>query len=271
MKTVKHVLAINQQFFVGTGSTNTAQLLVNGQPIVNPSNVHIDVMWKNGQPFTGYSQDVDQITFTTMPAYGDVFVWTGEADSSTLDATATLLAQYANSPIMTALVAYFNEWLDPNADLDNFYNMVWNVETAQGFGLDMWGVIVDVPRTIQLIPPNTYFGYKEALPGSYPFNNQPFYSGPQQGSQYTLSDPAYRILIMTKALANISSFTAPSVNNLLRYLFAGRGSCYVLEISPMQIEYVFNFALEPWEASILQQPQLMPRPAGVGVTIIVNP
>lgn len=271
MKSVKSVLAINQVFFTGTGSTDTAQLLINGQPIVNPSNIHIDIMWKNGVPFTAYSQDVDQITFNTMPAFGDVFTWTGEGLSSTLDATATLLAQYANSPILMALVAYFNEWLDPSADLDNFYNLVWNVETAQGFGLDIWGVIVDVPRTIQLIPPNTYFGYKEATPGSYPFNNQPFYSGPQQGSQYTLSDPAYRILIMTKALANISSFTAPSVNNLLRYLFAGRGSCYVLELSPMQIEYVFNFALEPWEASILQQPQLMPRPAGVGVTIIVNP
>jgi len=84
------------------------------------------------------------------------------------------------------------------------------------------------------------------------------------------------VLILTKALANISSFTAQSMNALLNFMFNGqgttRGSCYVLEsATPMQISYVFNFALESWEAAVLEQASLMPRPAGVGVTITVNP
>lgn len=186
------------------------------------------------------------------------------------DYQKTILSQYANSPTLTSLIDYFNQWLDPTVDIDNFYNYVWNVETAVGFGLDYWGRIVDIPRQITITPLPLYLGFEEALPGSYPFDQEPFYNGTPTSSVYLLSDDAYRVLIMTKALANISSFSAPSVNALLRYLFAGRGSCYVLELSPMQIEYVFNFALQSWEAAVLLQPSLMPRPAGVGVTITVN-
>lgn len=188
-----------------------------------------------------------------------------------INSQATLLSQYANSPVITQLVADFNQWIDPAADIDNFYNVVWNVQTAVGFGLDIWGAIVNVPRQINLIPPADYLGFDEALPGSNPFNQQPFYNGPATSTNlYLLTDDAYRVLIMTKALANISTFTAPSVNALLRYLFAGRGACYVLELGGMAIQYVFKFALQPWESSVLQQPSLMPRPAGVSVTITVT-
>lgn len=188
-----------------------------------------------------------------------------------LDASPTWLAQYANSPILTALIAAFNAEIDPGADIDGFYNTVWNVATAQGFGLDIWGRIVNIPRTVDLLPPADYLGFEEASPTSFPFNQQPFYTGSQVSTrQYQLTDDAYRVLIMTKALANISTFTAPSVNALLRYLFAGRGTCYVLELGAMQVQYVFNFALQPWESSVLQTPSLMPRPAGVQVSIQVN-
>jgi len=187
-----------------------------------------------------------------------------------LNPEQTILNQYANSPRIAALVDYTNGWVDPGADLDAFYDYVWNVETAQGFGLDIWGRIVNIPRQITIQPLPDYLGFEEALPGSFPFNQEPFYDGPHSGGVYNLTDDAYRVLIMTKALANISSFTAPSMNALLSFLFAGRGDCHVEELGGMAIKYVFNFALQPWEASVIQQPDLMPRPAGVSVTIEVN-
>lgn len=197
-------------------------------------------------------------------------------DAGTVDASATFLAQYATSPILTSLIQAMNAAIDPDADFDNFYSCVWNVNTAQGFALDIWGRIVNIPRTINIPASNDYFGFDEASPNAEPFNQAPFYSGPQAGTLYTLTDDAYRVLILTKALANISSFTAQSMNALLNFMFNGqgttRGSCYVLEnATPMQITYVFNFALQSWEAAVLQQASLMPRPAGVGVTITVNP
>lgn len=197
--------------------------------------------------------------------------------SGAVDASATFLSQYATSPILTSLIQAANAAIDPNADFSNFMSTVWDVYTAQGFGLDIWGRIVNVPRTINIPASNDAFGFDEGNdPAYFPFNQEPFYNGKQAGTLYTLADNAYRVLILTKALANISSFTAQSMNALLNFMFNGqgstRGSCYVLETAtPMQIQYVFNFALQSWEAAILQQASLMPRPAGVGITIVVNP
>lgn len=192
-----------------------------------------------------------------------------------VDASDTLLSQYAQSPIIVALIQAMNGAIDPGADVSNFLATVWNVNTAQGFALDIWGRIVNIPRTITIPDSTDYFGFDEALPDAEPFDQAPFYNGPRGGTLYTLTDDAYRVLILTKALANISSFTGQSMNALLNFMFNGqgteRGSCYVLETAtPMQIQYVFNFALKSWEAAVLEQASLMPRPAGVGVTITVN-
>lgn len=63
---------------------------------------------------------------------------------------------------MVALIESMNEWIDPAADFQSFYDYVWNVDTAQGFGLDDWGKIVGVSRYLQ-VPETDYFGFAEAL------------------------------------------------------------------------------------------------------------
>lgn len=219
---------------------------------------------------TDYTVDGSNIVVGSSVPNGALLDWDGEMTAGVMTAMPTVMSQYANSPILMGLVDYFNQWIDPAADIDNFYDYVWNVATAVGFGLDIWGRIVGVPRKINIVPLPEYFGFNEALPGSFPFNQEPFFSGIVSTGTFELSDDSYRVLIMTKALANISSFTAPSVNALLSTLFKGRGNCYVQEIGPMAIEYVFNFALTTWEASVIQQSDLMPRPAGVSLTIVVN-
>lgn len=183
----------------------------------------------------------------------------------------TILSQYANDPALTGLIAAFNEWLDPSADLDSFYNDFWNVATAIGVGLDFWGKIVGVDRQIAVGPISNYLGFEEALPTSFAFGQQPFYGGPTASSVVALSDDAYRLLIMVKAAANISDFTPGSINRILRLLFPGRGSCYVLESGPMAISYVFHFPLALWEISVVSQSLFMPRPAGVATAILIQP
>ncbi len=214
--------------------------------------------------------DQGTIVLTVPHTDGDQLLWTGSGTYQDVTAAQTIGTQYANDPFMTGMIETFNQCVDPSADIDNFYRYVWNVYTAVGFGLDIWGRIVGVPRTITLTPPPDYLGFKEALPGSFPFNQEPFYNGPAAGTLYSLTDDAYRVLILTKALANICAFTAPAINALLAFMFKGRGSCYVLDLGDMAIEYVFNFTLQPWEQSVLLQASLMPRPAGVAVTI-TNP
>jgi len=217
-----------------------------------------------------YWADLATVVLSAPHNSGDTLLWSGSGSYLQLTAQTTYLRQYASASVITSLIDAFNQWIDPSADIDAFYRYVWNVRTAVGFGLDIWGRIVGVPRTISLTPPPNYFGFEEATPGSFPFNQAPFYNGPQAGALYTLSDQAYRVLILTKALANICSFTAPAINALLAFMFKGRGSCYVLDLGGMPIEYVFNFTLESWEQSVLLQANLLPRPAGVAVTV-TNP
>lgn len=180
----------------------------------------------------------------------------------------TIISQYANSATITQLVRNMDQYIDPRADFDTFFDYVWNVETAQGFGLDIWGRIVGISRELLIPAASLYFGFKDALPGSYPFGDQPFYDGTPPVSQaYFLADDAYRKLILCKALANISATNAPTLNQLLQNLFGDRGRCYVNDLGGMALRYTFEFDLTPYEFAIMTQSGALPRPAGVNASL----
>lgn len=151
----------------------------------------------------------------------------------------TIISQYANSPTILQLVQDIDSYLDPAADIDNFYDVVWNVDTAVGFGLDIWGRIVGLPT------------------GRY------IYTSPVT----VLDDDQFRTLILLKALSNISITSAPSFNRLLRSWFGDRGRAYVNDLGSMSMRYTFEFQLEDFEVQILANPEIFLRPAGVLVTI----
>lgn len=180
----------------------------------------------------------------------------------------TIISQYASALTLTQLIANLNTYLDPGPDLDNFYNYVWNVATAQGFGLDIWGKIVGVGRTLQ-VPAGQYFGFDEGNDHSNykTFGFGVFFSVNAATDVVVLSDEAYRTLIMVKAFSNISDLTAKNVNALLNILFAGRGLCYVSDDGGMQMTYHFDFTLQPFEIAILTNSGAVPRPAGVALII----
>lgn len=185
-----------------------------------------------------------------------------------LNVEQTIISQYGNSATITQLVRNMDQYIDPRVDFDTFYDFVWNVETAQGFGLDIWGRIVNISRELLIPAAPLYFGFKDALPGSYPFDEQPFYDGTAPATQtYKLADDAYRQLILVKALANISATNAPALNQLLQNMFAGRGRCYVNDLGGMALRYTFEFDLTPYEFAIMTQSGALPRPAGVNASL----
>lgn len=185
-----------------------------------------------------------------------------------IDVERTIISQYGNSPTILQLVQNMNAYLDPRADFDAFFDYVWNVDTAQGFGLDIWGRIVNIRRELQIANAPVYFGFKDALPGSYPFDEAPFYDGTPPATQtYKLADDAYRKLILTKALVNIASSNAPSLNQLLQNMFADRGRCYVNDMGGMQFRYTFEFDLTSQEYAIVTQSGVLPRPSGVNAIL----
>ena len=181
-----------------------------------------------------------------------------------LNVEQTIISQYGTSATITKLIQNMNAYLDPRADFDTFFDFVWNVETAQGFGLDIWGRIVQIARELLVPPPINNFGFHEAGISAHSFNESPFYDGvPPVSQTYILADDAYRQLILVKALANISATNAQALNQLLKNLFSDRGRCYVNDIGGMRLRYTFEFDLTQYEFAIITQSGAMPHPAGV--------
>lgn len=173
----------------------------------------------------------------------------------------TIISQYANSPTLVQLVTNMNEHIDPTADIDNFYDAIFNINTANSYGLDIWGRIVGVGRYLKISANPDQIGFNNGA--GVPFNQAPFNGGVASTQTYRLSNDAFRTLIFAKALANISDCTAPSINQLLRNMFSGRGRCYVADTGDMTLRYVFEFSLMPYEQAIILNSGVFPRPAGV--------
>lgn len=220
-------------------------------------------------------------------------------DISPFDIWETVISQYANSPIITTLLTNFAGYIDQTVNFEQFFDMIMNVDTAQGYGLDVWGRIVGIGRNLQIPVADQYFGFSEAVDFEG-FNVAPFYFGSPLTTTYVLADSAYRKLILAKALANICDGSIPAINQLLINLFdtaPRRGNCYVTEGSrelvffgfaesttavgfnqaqfydgtpsfePMIMTYTFEFQLTPVELAIVQNSNVLPRPTGVRVLI----
>lgn len=188
-----------------------------------------------------------------------------------IDVERTIISQYANSPTIVQLIQNMNEYIDPRANIDAFYELIWNVDTARGVGLNIWGKIVGVSRLLQIPGNDPIVGFDNAsFPKDwYPMSQGRFARENEITTAYELPDDAYKVLVLAKALANIAATTAPALNQLLRNLFPGRGRAYVRDLGNMAMQFVFNFNLTTVEYAILTQSGVLPHPAGVFYSVIV--
>jgi Protein of unknown function (DUF2612) len=185
---------------------------------------------------------------------------------SPFDIYATVENQYAASPRLLSLLSSMAAAIDPTENFDDYYDNIFNWETAVGVGLDIWGRIVGVGRVLTLPANDEFLGFQEA--GSWqPFGQAPFYSGGGATSNFSLQDAAYRPLIQAKAAANIWNGSIPALNSILLNLFAGRGNSYCTDGLNLTMTYTFKFALQPVDLAIVSS-GVLPRPPGVSVTIV---
>ena len=190
----------------------------------------------------------------------------------------TLLSQYVDSPTLVGLLQSFNDAVDPTIDIANFYSNIWNIATAVGNGLDIWGQIVGVSRYLQVSASN-YLGFEEAYTaptastGPQPFGQAPFGSGTALTTTFALADAQYRRLILVKAAANISNLSIPSINALLQAEFNTSdginpyGSAYVINSGSMSFQYHLTFVPSAVQIAIINNSGVFPRPAGVSVSL----
>lgn len=189
----------------------------------------------------------------------------------------TVQKQYSNSPTLLALLEDFDQWVDMAKFSADFLAKVWDISTAVGFGLDIWGRILGQSRYIQVAQtPGDNFGF-DAHPTAgqtnwKPWNQAPFYGGAAAGTvAFALQDEYYRRLLMVKAAANIAACNAPSLNALMRSMFGDRGKCFVYYdlAKPMHLIYYFGFIPSSVEKSIIES-GLFPMPAGMNVQYVYS-
>lgn len=179
------------------------------------------------------------------------------------DYQTTLISQYANSPILLKLIDNFSQYIDQTINIDTLYQVLFNINTAQGVGLDVWGRIVGVSRVIAT-PAELSFGFEEAgTTSAVGFGQGAFFRGGTSTSNVSLSDDGFRLLILAKALANITDCSITSINQIMLNLFPGRGDCHVVDGGNMQLTYVFNFPTTPVEKAVIQGSGVLPKPTGV--------
>lgn len=227
-------------------AAHAADHVTAGSTMVNP-----------GPGNLGVSGGTPDVTQTPLPSFN----W-----------RATVISQYQTSPTILQLIESLAGYLDPAADFDAFYDLVWNVNTAVGWGLDVWGRIVGVSRVLHVSVGTESFGWEEGGTTDYTgFGQAPFFGGGAVTSNFALSDPNYRILIFAKAAANITDGSIPAINKILQSLFPGRGNVYVTDGLNMSMTYTFAFAITSVERAIVAQSGALPKPVGVSVTVVTPP
>ncbi|HIA1612785.1 TPA: DUF2612 domain-containing protein [Salmonella enterica] len=189
---------------------------------------------------------------------------------------ATVLAQYAASPRLNALINSFNAALSPDSFIKDFYDLIWDIDTAEKYGLDVWGKIVGVSRRLTVKDDFNYLGFSEArmdnpvMDDPRPFNQAPFYSGKSVTRTVDLSDEVYRRLILMKAMSNITDCSVPDINRMLRFMFGKNRRAYVLNNGGLRMSYIFEFALSSAELAIIQSSGALPSPPGVYVSVVLK-
>ncbi|MBV4413350.1 DUF2612 domain-containing protein [Enterobacteriaceae bacterium YMB-R22] len=181
------------------------------------------------------------------------------------DLLKAILWQYENSDNIKALAHYKSAWFN-RATVEfwrNWYRDVFNIDTANDFGLAVWGRILDVPLGID-VPPSD----KNKIGYGFGANKHNFKSNFRRNADYTLTltTAQKRLLVRMRYFTLTESPTITNINAFLQRFFSDEnGKVFVLDPLDMSyIWYVFNFNPDERLRLLLDNFDLLPRPSGVG-------
>lgn len=172
-----------------------------------------------------------------------------------------MLSQYANSPVLVKLVNGLQEQFNNAQTMEDWFRVIFNLKTATGYGLDIWGKILNQGRAITFTDTNDNVV-------------NVFLQGAQtvDGVSYTAEEIEnfYRTVLFLKAFSYISNCSLKNLNDLLNFylnMTAENGQekkAYAYNIGTMAIEIVFEFFMPKLEQSIFTS-DIFPVPAGVDI------
>ena len=168
-----------------------------------------------------------------------------------------MLAQYANSPVITKLVNGIKEQINNAKTIEDWYKIVFDIRQATGYGLDVWGKILNQSRRISYDDNGTTVNVY--LKGAQTVDNVSY-------TEEQIED-LYRMVLFFRAFSYIGNCTVKSLNDLLNFFFSDlqgqEGNIIaVQEIGVMSIDVYFNFFVDKLKKAIIKS-DILPHPTGV--------
>ena len=193
-----------------------------------------------------------------------------QAFDFSVDVLSALLWSHNEAVNLTTLLTLKQKWYDENntAFWDDWYRDVFDVRTANDFGLSVWAQILKIPLGATLGPtkptaPAWAFGELRQN-----FNRGNF--GSTESSVASLTTEQARLLIRLRYAQLTVAPTVIKVNRVLKPLFEGQGKVYIADTNDMAfVTYIFDFEIGSQVKFILENFDVMPRPSAVGVKFLV--
>jgi len=186
-----------------------------------------------------------------------------------VDLLQALLWQYESALSLQSLLEQKQNWYNVNQQQfwESWYRDVFNLQTANQFGLSVWAIILDIPIIVVVTPPADVVGFGWG-PLHKNFTHGNFRA--TAGSQELTVEQARTVLRM-RYFQITSRGTVPEINKFLKILFGDLGPAYVQDNYDMTMTYVFEFAVPSNLSYIFKNFDILPRPAGVSASISVLP
>lgn len=186
-----------------------------------------------------------------------------------------ILWQYNDAARLQSILQQKQEWYDENQNAfwSDWVADVFDLRTVNDFGASVWSVILGIPLQVDQPPsPPDYPAFGFGGPADEPFHknfgNGNFATGNGVANQLTLAQK--RLVLRLRYFQLVSRGTVPEINDFMRKLFEDQGNVYVLDTLDMEFAiYIFTFAPSSQLYYILDNYDLLPRPAGVGVKVTV--
>lgn len=185
------------------------------------------------------------------------------------DLTKALLWRHNDAVNLQALIANKQAFYDKHATefFDDWKRDVFNLDTANDFGLTVWGIILGFPvsvNTAEPAPVNGSFGFGE-------FRKNFGHQFAPSDETLSLTTDIARIVLKLRFYGLVTRATIPECTAIVREVFKDYGDCYCLDGLNMTIRYVFNFNLPSGVRQILNDFDLLPRQNSVEAIYIDSP
>ena len=168
----------------------------------------------------------------------------GNIDFSADSLQAVKLWQYNDAERLNALLDGEIAFAKKNITgfWQNWFDDVFNIDTANNYGLTLWGQILGVRRIS--------------------------YTDPDTETEVVVSDDMYRRMLKARAFSFGCDGTIPDINKFLQIIFPGK-PVFIRDNYNMSVTVVAYFEMTAEERAVLLSLDFLPIPCGVKSNIVI--